>query len=46
MVVVMKGVSTVDLDDIAILHLLAPWGDSVLEIIVVPKKRNCVEFEK
>ena len=46
MVVVMKGVSTVDLDDIAILHLLAPRGDNVLEIIVVPGKRNCVEFGK
>jgi hypothetical protein len=45
-VVVMKEVSTVNLDDIAILHLLAPRDDNVLEIIVVPKKRNCVGFEK
>ena len=45
-VVVMKEVSTVNLDDIAILHLLAPRDDNVLEIIVVPKKRNCVGSEK
>jgi hypothetical protein len=45
-VVVMKEMSTVDLDYISTIHLLAPQGDNVLEIIVVPKKRNCVGFEK
>jgi hypothetical protein len=44
--VVMKEVSIVNLDYISIIHLLALQGDNVLEIIVVPKKRNCVEFEK
>jgi hypothetical protein len=45
-VVVMKEVSTVNLDYISTIHLLAPQDDNVLEIIVVPKKRNCVGFEK
>ena len=45
-VVVMKGALIANLDYISIIHLLALQGDNVLEIIVVPKKRNCVEFEK
>ena len=45
-VVVMKGVSVANLDYISIIHLLALRDDNVLEIIVVPRKRNCVEFEK
>jgi hypothetical protein len=44
--VVMKEVLIANLDYISIIHLLAPQDDSVLEIIVVPKKRNCVGFEK
>jgi hypothetical protein len=45
-VVVMKGVLVANLDYISIIHLLALRDDNVLEIIVVPRKRNCVEFEK
>jgi hypothetical protein len=45
-VVVMKGVLVANLDYISIIHLLALRDDNVLEIIVVPMKRNCVEFEK
>jgi hypothetical protein len=45
-VVVMKEVSAVNLDYISTIHLLALQDDNVLEIIVVPKKRNCVGFEK
>ena len=45
-VVVMKEVSIVNWDYISIIHSLAPQDDSVLEIIVVPKKRNYVEFER
>jgi hypothetical protein len=45
-VVVMKGVLVANLDYISIIHLLALQDDNVLEIIVVPKKQNCVEFEK
>ncbi len=44
--VVMREVSTANLDDIAILHLSALQDYNVLEIIVVPKKQNCVGFEK
>ncbi len=44
--VVMKEVSTVNLGYISIIRWLALQDDNVLEIIVVPKKRNCVEFEK
>ncbi len=46
MVVVIKGASVANLDYISIIHLLALRDDNVLEIIVVPRKRNCVEFEK
>ena len=45
-VVVMKEVLIANLDYISIIHLLAPQDDSVLEIIVVPKRRNYVEFER
>ena len=45
-VVVMKGVLVANLDYISIIHLLALQDDNVLEIIEVPKKRNCVGFEK
>jgi hypothetical protein len=45
-VVVMKGALIANLDYISIIHLLALRDDNVLEIIVVPMKRNCVEFEK
>jgi hypothetical protein len=45
-VVVMKGVLVANVDYISIIHLLALLDDNVLEIIVVPMKRNCVEFEK
>ena len=45
-VVVMKEVLVANLDYISIIHLLALRDDNVLEIIVVPMKRNCVEFEK
>ena len=45
-VVVMKEVLVANLDYISIIHLLALRDDNVLEIIVVPRKRNCVEFEK
>jgi hypothetical protein len=45
-VVVMKEVSTVNLGYISIIHFLVPQDDNVLEIIVVPTKRNCVGFEK
>ncbi len=45
-VVVMKGVLVANLGYISIIHLLALQDDNVLEIIVVPKKQNCVEFEK
>jgi hypothetical protein len=45
-VVVMKEVSVANLDYISIIHLLALRDGNVLEIIVVPVKRNCVEFEK
>jgi len=45
-VVVMKGVLVANLDYISIIHLLALRDDNVLEIIVVPMKQNCVEFEK
>ncbi len=45
-VVVVKGVLVANLDYISIIHLLALRDDNVLEIIVVPRKRNCVEFEK
>jgi hypothetical protein len=45
-VVVAKEVSAANLGDIAIPHLLALQDDNVLEIIEVPKKRNCVGFEK
>ncbi len=34
------------MDYISIIHLSALQDDNVLEIIVVPKKRNCAEFEK
>ncbi len=45
-VVVMKGALIANLDYISIIRLLALQDDNVLEIIVVPRKRNCVEFEK
>ncbi len=45
-VVVIKGVLVANLDYISIIHLLAFQDDNVLEIIVVPGKRSCVEFEK
>jgi hypothetical protein len=45
-VVVMKGMLVVNLGYISITHLLALQDDNVLEIIVVPKRQNCVEFEK
>ena len=45
-VVVMKEVLVANLDYISIIHLLALLDDNVLETIVVPMKRNCVEFEK
>ncbi len=45
-VVVMKGMLVANLGYISIIRLLAPQDDNVLEIIVVPRKRNCVEFEK
>ncbi len=45
-VVVMKGVLVANVDYISIIHLLVLRDDNVLEIIVVPRKRNCVEFEK
>jgi hypothetical protein len=45
-VVVVKEVSIVNLDYISITHLLALRDDNVLEIIVAPKKRNYVEFER
>ncbi len=44
--VVMKEVSIVNLGYTSIIRWLALQDDNVLEIIVVPKKRNCVEFEK
>ncbi len=44
--VVMEEVSIVNLDYISIIRWLALQDDNVREIIVVPKKRNCVEFEK
>ena len=45
-VVVAKEVSAANLGDTAIPHLLALQDDNVLEIIEVPKKQNCVGFEK
>jgi hypothetical protein len=45
-VVVVKRALIANLDYISIIHLLALQDDNVLEIIVVPKKRNCVGFEK
>jgi hypothetical protein len=45
-VVVMKEVLVANLDYISIIHLLVLRDDNVLEIIVVPMKRSCVEFEK
>jgi hypothetical protein len=45
-VVVMKRALVANLGYISIIHLLALQDDYVLEIIVVPRKRNCVEFEK
>ena len=45
-VVVMKEVLVVNLDYTSIIQLLALRDDNVPEIIVVPMKRNCVEFEK
>jgi hypothetical protein len=45
-VVVMKGALIANLDYISIIHLLALQDDNVLEIIVVLRKRNRVEFEK
>jgi hypothetical protein len=45
-VVVMKGVLVANLGYTSIIHLLVLQDDNVLEIIVVPKKRNCVGFEK
>ena len=44
--VVMKEVSIVNLDYISIINLLALQDDNVREIIVVPKRQNCVGFEK
>jgi hypothetical protein len=44
--VVMKEVSIVNLGYTSIIRWLALQDDNVMEIIVVPKKRNCVEFEK
>ncbi len=34
------------MDYISIIHLLELQGDNVPEIVVVPGKQNCVEFEK
>jgi hypothetical protein len=45
-VVVVKVALVANSDYISIIHLWALRDDSVLEIIVVPRKRNCVGFEK
>jgi hypothetical protein len=45
-VVVVKGALIANWDYISIIHLSVLQDGNVLEIIVVPRKRNCAEFEK
>ncbi len=45
-VVVVKVALVADSDYISIIHLSELQDDNVLEIIVVPRKQNCVESER
>jgi hypothetical protein len=45
-VVVVSGALFASSDYISIIHLLGLQDDNVPEIVVVPGKQNCVEFEK